>query len=43
MNLNGKHDFYHGWRFRHRARLKEYESGPTEWITLSQGAFLIHP
>ena len=26
---NGKHDFYHGWRFRHRARLKEYESGPT--------------
>src|SRR6202022_5026037 len=22
-------DFYHGWRFRHRARLKEYESGPT--------------
>ena len=26
---NGKHDFYHRWRFRHRARLKEYESGPT--------------
>ena len=26
---NGKHDFNHGWRFRHRARLKEYESGPT--------------
>jgi hypothetical protein len=26
---NGKHDFYHGWRFRHRARLKEYGWGPT--------------
>jgi len=26
---NGKHDFNHGWRFRHRARLKEYEPGPT--------------
>jgi uncharacterized protein (DUF4213/DUF364 family) len=26
---NGNHDFYHGWRFRHRARLKEYELGPT--------------
>ena len=24
-----KHDFSHGKRFRHRARLKEYESGPT--------------
>ena len=21
---NGKHDFHHGWRFRHRARLKEF-------------------
>lgn len=26
---NGKHDFYHGRRFRHRARLKEYQSGST--------------
>jgi hypothetical protein len=24
MNLTGKHDFYHGWRFRHRVRSKEF-------------------
>ena len=29
MNLTGNTIFITGWRFRHRARLKEYESGPT--------------
>jgi hypothetical protein len=29
MNLTGNTIFIMGWRFRHRARLKEYESGQT--------------